>query len=205
MVVGLFREVTMQSRKRPRCRDRQKDRVANLKLQARDLAGGNMVGWMSPEIPLGVEEAFLKQILACESAEMVPLFDRLVREGVSLPEPAQLSDAELPAKLWEVVGRLAALEVFLYHTDHMSDRELYSRLWHDSLRVLEPDLPEDLGVRTHIDFVSSGSDEDILAYLRYFADDQVRADWRADFPDMEIPEHEDPRFDRDRLLPKAEW
>ena len=195
----------MQSRKRPRCRDRQKDRVANLKLQVRDLAGGNMEGWMSPEIPLGVEEAFLKQILACESAEMVPLFDRLVREGVSLPEPEQLSDAELPAKLWEVVGRLAALDVFLYHTDHMSDRELYSRLWHDSLRVLEPDLPEDLGVRTHIDFVSSGSDEDVLAYLRYFADDQVRADWRADFPDMEIPEHEDPRFDRDRLLPKAEW
>lgn len=195
----------MQSRKRPRCRDRQKERVANLKLRVRKLAGGNMVGWMSPEVPLGVEEAFLKQILACESAEMVSLFDRLVRDGVSLPEPEQLSDVELPAKLWEVVGRLAALDVFLYHTDHMSDRELYSRLWHDSLRVLEPDLPEDLGVRTHIDFVSSGSDEDVLAYLRFFADDQVCADWRADFPDMEIPEHEDPRVDRDRLLPKAEW
>lgn len=195
----------MRSCKRRRHGDRHHDRVADLKRRIRDIAGGSMESWVSPEMPRGLEEAFLKQVLAFESAEMVSLFDRLVREGVALPEPDQLSDEGLSAKLWEVIGKLAELQVFLSHTDHMSDRELYTHLWHDSLRFLEPDVPAELGARTHIDVVGSGSDEDIVAYLRYFADDQVRADWRADFPDMEIPKHEDPPFDRDQHLPQAVW
>jgi hypothetical protein len=38
--------------------------------------------------------------------------------------------------------------------------------------------------------------------LRYYADDEVRKDWAKDFPDSELPPHETPPYDRDRLLPR---
>ena len=58
-------------------------------------------------------------------------------------------------------------------------------------------------VRDHL--VSSGSDEDIDIWLTYYADDDSRAQWRRDFPDAEIPERKTPPYDRDRLLPQAQY
>jgi len=35
------------------------------------------------------------------------------------------------------------------------------------------------------------------------ADEKTRHRWLSDFPDNILPEHVDPPFDRDRLLPQA--
>jgi hypothetical protein len=37
--------------------------------------------------------------------------------------------------------------------------------------------------------------------LKYYASEKYRAWWREDFPEYEIPAHEDPPYDRDRHLP----
>jgi len=37
---------------------------------------------------------------------------------------------------------------------------------------------------------------------RYSADDRTRERWRRDFPKMKVPPHEDPPFQRDRMLPR---
>lgn len=58
------------------------------------------------------------------------------------------------------------------------------------------------GWSCHLDVVGSGSEEDTLLYMRYFADEKSRASWLGSFPDYEMPEHEDPAYDRDRLLPQ---
>ena len=39
--------------------------------------------------------------------------------------------------------------------------------------------------------------------MKYFADEASRAEWKADFPELEMPPHEDPPFDRDKDLPKS--
>jgi len=51
--------------------------------------------------------------------------------------------------------------------------------------------------------VSSGSEEDIFLWMKYYADDATRQQWLKDFPDYEMPPHEEPPFDRDKDLPSA--
>ena len=53
--------------------------------------------------------------------------------------------------------------------------------------------------------LSSGSDEDTYLYLKYLANEKWRADWLKDFPDYVMPEHEDPPYDRNRLLPQPTY
>jgi hypothetical protein len=54
-----------------------------------------------------------------------------------------------------------------------------------------------------IDLIGSGSEEDIYLWMKYYADEETRRQWKSDFPDYEMPEHEDPPYDRDRHLPGA--
>jgi hypothetical protein len=188
----------------PRQGGRQ-DRIDDLKRRVNKIAGGEMISSSSAACPPEIEEKFLEQVLAFEEAATASLFDQLVQAGVTLPPPDELSDSGLTSKLWEAIRGLAELGTFLHSTNHMSDRELYTRLWHDSLRVPEPVLPEALGYQTHIDFVSSGSEEDIQTYLRYYADEASRRAWREEWSDVEMPEHEEPPYDRDDHLPGAGW
>jgi hypothetical protein len=41
--------------------------------------------------------------------------------------------------------------------------------------------------------------------MRYYADEEERARWAADFPDFPMPPREKPPFDRDRHLPQASF
>jgi len=65
--------------------------------------------------------------------------------------------------------------------------------------VIMPDNPD---FAYHIDLVGSGSEEDIV-YLKYYADEEARRRWAADWPSERLPDHELPPFDRDRHLPQG--
>lgn len=147
-------------------------------------------------------------ITAFEEAEWVTAFDVLAQGGLELPHPDELDNSQLAAKLWEVIRSLAMLRMFLYNTNHLSDRELYEELWHELLREEGPLLPFSSDTACHIDLVGSGSEKDVELYLRYYADEETRRDWAKDWPDDLMPVHEAPSFDRDRYLPasdQAEW
>jgi len=64
------------------------------------------------------------------------------------------------------------------------------------------DFPPGSGWNCHIDFLSSGSDEDNFLYLKYYADEDYRQRWQNDWPNDIVPAHEDPAYDRGAKLPK---
>jgi hypothetical protein len=184
--------------------DREK-RIEELKRRAQELVGGQMMAGEFEECPPDVAEGFWKHVAAYEEAPWTTNFKQLEKSGVSLPAPETLNDQELTAKLWEVINKLADLRVFLGDTDHLSDRELYTELWGDLLREETKDVLLDEDSACHIDMLGSGSEEHTRLYLKYYADEAWRSHWREDFPDDPVPDHEDPPYDRDRLLPQPSF
>jgi hypothetical protein len=180
-------------------------RIDDLKRRAEELTGGQMeIGGLG-DCPAEVEEGFWKYVVDYEEAPWTTNFQQLENAGVSLPSPDSLKDEEVTAKLWEIIQKLSLLQVFIEQTDHLSDRELYAHLWSDSLREETKALPLAENSACHIQLLSGGSDEDNLLYLKYYADDDFRRHWHQDFPRDPMPAHEDPPYDRDRLLPRPDY
>jgi hypothetical protein len=185
------------------------NKIEALKRRAEELCGGQMtVGTLDDypsEVPEEVEEGFWKHVVDYEEAPWTTNFQQLENAGVSLPTPDSLNDEELTAKLWDIIQKLALLRVFVEQTDHLSDRELYTHLWTDSLREETKAMPMVAGSAWHIELLGSYSEEDMQLFLKYYADDDFRRQWHKDWPKDPIPPHEDPPYDRDRLLPKADY
>jgi hypothetical protein len=128
------------------------------------------------------------------------LFALLKEACVPLPYPEDVADADLSKVLWDVIHGMADLGAFLSYTDHLSDRELYSTLWHETLREEHPIVPEDYPLATHIDLLGGWSNEDIHNHLKYYADEEERQRFAAKGGEP-IPDHVDPPYSRDHLLP----
>lgn len=182
---------------------KRKKRIDDLKRQADELAGGEMTSWKSEDLSPDIEEDFLQGVIAYESAPWTTHFQQLEEAGIELPDPETMNDEKLTAKLWEVIEALARMRVFLESTNHLSDRELYTELWKDVLREETKSMVFDEYSAWHIDLIGSGSDEHIDLWMKYYADDETRRQWMKDWPDYEMPDHEDPPYDRDRHLPNA--
>jgi hypothetical protein len=127
------------------------------------------------------------------------LFALLKEAGVLLPYPEDVTDADLSRVLWDVIHGMADQGAFLSYTDHLSDRELYSTLWHETLRAEHPIVPDDYPLMTHIDMLGGWSNEDIHNNFKYYADEAARQRARAE--GVEVPDHVDPPYSRDHLLP----
>jgi len=90
--------------------------------------GGELSFFESEEMSQELREQFWERVVAYEKAEWITPFELLVQGGMELPAPEELDESQLTAKLWEVIPGLAMLRVFLYSTDHLSNRELYEEL-----------------------------------------------------------------------------
>ena len=126
--------------------------------------------------------------------------DVLRNKGISFPDERDLDEDALHARLWVIINAMAGVGMVLESTDHLSDRELYRYLVSEALceeTILSP--PGSCGV-WHLSPIGGGSEEDSQIYLRYYADDETRADWLRDFGGI-LPTKKKPPFDRDRLLP----
>jgi hypothetical protein len=176
-------------------------RINERKAEVEELAGGAMDGFERPDCPPDIAEQFWQHMAAYEKAPHTSHFQLLIDRGIALPPAEELSDRQLHAKLWEVIHELAKMQTYLLSTNHYSDRELYDQLLSDTLHE---DMVDGLpGMTCVIDLVSSGSEEDIENYLRYYADAESRRHWRQSFPNGKLPKRQKPPYDRDRLLPKG--
>lgn len=177
--------------------------IEKLKREIQEVAGEAVWSGKTADCDPELEEVFLENVLALEAHGYLRPFDALLKAGFSLPPPDELDDPALTAKLWELIQALAQRRLFLHSTDHLSDRELYSWLWHDALREELMGFGLPFG-NCHLDVLGSCSEEDIILQMRYYADEQKRARFAAEFPDFPMPPHEQPPFDRDRRLPQSE-
>jgi hypothetical protein len=180
--------------------DDQETRIAKLREQLEKIGGSTTT---LESMPADMEEEFLRHVLEYETAEPISLFRLLENAGLEVPAPDQLDGTTLTAKLQEVIQRMATLGAYLLHTNHLSDRELYEYLYRDGLREEAVLFPENPSYAYMIDLTGSGSDEDNLIYLKYYADEEHRKQWALDWPDDPMPQHEDPPFDRDSSLPQS--
>jgi hypothetical protein len=180
--------------------DDQETRIRKLREQLEKIGGSTTT---LESMPADMEEEFLRHVLEYETAEPISLFRLLENAGLEVPAPDQLDGTNLTAKLQEVIQRMATLGAYLQHTNHLSDRELYDYLYRDGLREEAVLFPENPSYAYMIDLTGSGSDEDNLIYLKYYADEEHRKQWALDWPDDPMPQHEDPPFDRDSSLPQS--
>ena len=98
-----------------------------------------------PDCPSAAHEASLRNMAAFDTAPLTSHFEQLEASGGDLPAPDSLTEEQVTAKLWEVIHALAAMDTFLYRTDHLSDRGLYEGLWGDTLREVVPTMPRGSG------------------------------------------------------------
>ncbi len=179
--------------------DDRQARIEELKQKIRDATGQNPVFGTMNDCPPEVEEAFLKNVLAYETAPCKPLVEALLESGIAVPAPGELSDAQLSDKLWEVIHGLLALRISVGNTDHLSDRELYTLLYDDTL---QNEFVIGLAQNTVVDMTElSDYDEGLRIYLKYYASEKERRSYAESFPDMKIPPHCEPPKRRDHLIP----
>jgi len=178
--------------------------IENLKVEIAETTGGEFSGTKSADVPPAIEEAYLEQVRDIERDGWQRPIDQLAAEGVAPLPPAELTDETLTAKLWELLHTLACRGFYVQHTDHLSDRELYTALWEKGLRedAILPGKRSRSAAWFH-DFIGSYGPEDMEIYHRYYEAEKTRAKHLAEYPDEKIPPRETPPFSRDWRVPKG--
>lgn len=132
--------------------------------------------------------------------------DELIRHGVRIMPPDEITEEALSACAWELIHELACRGFYLLHTDHLTDRELYTALWREGLRQ-----PAILPGRSchggwYHDFAETGlgTDNSADVWLKYYATEKERAQWMESDPTMtRLPDSEIPAHRRDWRLPQG--
>jgi hypothetical protein len=181
----------------------QEIRIEKLRQEIQKVTGEEAFIGKANECDPALEEAFLEQVLALETHGFVSPLEVLTGDGFSLPPAEELDDEALAVKLRELIAELARRRLFLERTDHLSDRELYTWLVKEALREELMGFGLPFG-QCHLDVLGGCSEEDLITDMRFYATDEQRTRWAADFPDFPMPPRENPPYDRDQHLPKPE-
>lgn len=181
----------------------QKIRINELKEELREVTGREPTGLKSPDCGPALEEEFLRNMLAYESSPLTTQLEQVTRSGIELPETERLDDAQISAKLADLIARLGRRRTFLYHTNHFSDRELYEWLRERGLREEVPDVPVSPNYSYHLDVLGSYGEAEVDLYNRYYATEEQRQKHAREYPDWPLPPHEDPKYNRDATLPNC--
>jgi hypothetical protein len=109
----------------------------------------------------------------------------LAEAGYVPPE----NPSDVSSEVRTLLGELASLGIVVEFVDHLSDRELYAWL-NEHLGGHVALKPEDFLFLSPIE-----GDEQI--YLMYYATDKERAEWKARFPERDLPPKKEPRYTRE--------
>ncbi len=136
------------------------------------------------------ENEFLASILAWERAPTLPISQWFEPE-LTLPKPEALSDVELTSLLWQTINQLYTQRIVLALTDHLSDRQLYCLIVRDILPAYEKRIAEQ---RNFLHWHCL-QDNDMEGWLKYYATDTERDQWREE-NGIEPPPQQAPPYPR---------
>ncbi|MDA0803519.1 MAG: hypothetical protein O2819_07180 [Planctomycetota bacterium] len=137
--------------------------------------------------------------------EMAPVTTnaaQLAEIGYEPVEPEELDDGAIPAALGELIKHMATIGVYLMHTDHLTDRELYTRLVDSILEEQIRDLPPSPEVVEWVDMSMSSFPDGDDVYLSVYATDEERREQADADPTMPMPPLRARLVERDAGLPK---
>jgi hypothetical protein len=123
------------------------------------------------------------------------LYLELEKRGWTPEDPDLVSDKDLSRSLTNLIWSLSDLQVIVEDTDHLSDRELYTKLldYCDEQTVCFAGIP---GAATHWSPIGSYGEEDIQVWLRYYATPEQRSEHVIEYPGVPIPPSEPPPYPR---------
>jgi len=117
--------------------------------------------------------------------EIRTLREWLAEDGYVPPE----NPSDVSAEVRTLIDHLASLGIVVEFADHLSDRDLYA--W------LNQHLGGHMALKPEDFLFLSPIDDDQQIYLAYYATDKERAEWKAKFPDEELPARKEPQYRRD--------
>ena len=147
-----------------------------------------------------IELTFLRRVVAWETGTCSTHREWLARRGLIFAPPGGLRGPLLTAELGRLLQGLAEARVFLYHTNHLSDAELYAVLWNKVLDESAPDFARTPDDGCHCDLAEAGAGDE-GTWLTFYASEEERREWARDFPDIVLPARRFPPHRRDHLLP----
>lgn len=150
--------------------------------------------------PSELELTFLARVVAWETRPCSTHGEWLAQRGYVFDPPEELHGRELKMELWRLIKALAFARVFLENTDHLSDAELYTRLWNEVLDADAPDFARTADDACHWDFADAGAGEEQL-WLMYYASEDQRQTWVHEFREVVLPPRKRPPYRRDHRLP----
>jgi hypothetical protein len=177
----------------------REDRIERLKQQIREVVGDEAFFSSIPACPPEIEESFLERVLKFEQDSRQPLRERLAEVGIVLADPDELADKDLTQQMWDTIQALVTLHIIPIYTDHLSDRQVYTHLWH-TVRSGETVMPDFFSRGWYIDFTGHG-EKGIDVYVKYYADADERRAYQSRFPNHPFPDHCEPPYNRDHLIP----
>jgi len=139
------------------------------------------------------DRAFWAMVYDFDQAPTTTNRKQLAEIGVDVPEPgavASLPDDVVPARLKAIVEGLAALRIYLLHTNHLTDRQLLACLVDDVLGEEVRDTGGALCIQEGVDVADM---DDAVTYARWYDEDGNPRVF-ADFPsnrDDSLPRPDD--------------
>lgn len=179
------------------------DRQSRIRRLEKELRARGADIFVGPESDEEMTETFLEEILTFECAPRRTLREWLSEAGYTPPPMESISEPDLLlSELDRFINHLAFLGIYVEHTDHFDDRQLYT--WLTDPSTLEIALPSPDDARAvHLDVLGGCSEEDNAIFLAYYATAAERRHWKREFPDEKLPARTRPRHHRDARLPKA--
>lgn len=142
------------------------------------------------------DETLAKVFYDCERAGTTTNRAQLSLCGIEIPSVDIVSGPQAERIIYKV--RLCLLTVWnvqFLHTDHLEPRDLYQRI-NAAMDDAVPDIAPDPKVWEYIDLTNLAHPEMELEYLRHYASEDERNDYRSRTGN-EPPAYTAPKFDRD--------
>src|SRR5688572_3027372 len=106
----------------------QEERIKKLRAKVKKIGGSELLDNLPADLSVDAEERFLKNVVRFHDTEPTTVLQLLVNAGFEFVAPDQLDDETIAVKLKETTERIGTYGIYLRHTDHLSDRELYKFL-----------------------------------------------------------------------------